>query len=160
MKAFKWQIIRLEMLYNAIDELLLSSCLWNYTADNTNELGDHWNRVDRSIFSRSQQTSAWREDINSGKRALEGFCRPYAQRIAGTPTFMKFNRKKGIFELEFEPDRNLQAPTEVYIPKIQYPRGYQVTCIGAESISQEAESLLLIKNPKKDSISLMVRRKK
>lgn len=158
-KAFKWQIIRFDLLYNTFDELLLGSCLWNYCSDNTNEFGDKWNRVNRSIFSRSQQTADWRDDINSGGRAIEGFCRPYARRIAGTPIRMNFNRKKGIFNLEFIPDANITAPTEIYIPPIQYPNGYEIRCVGAVWDELEKESLILLEKPTSDLVKLTIMRK-
>jgi hypothetical protein len=159
MKAFKWQIIRLDLLYNAIDELLLSSCLWNYCPDNTNELGDHWNRVDRSIFSKSQQNVDWREDINAGGRAIEGFCRPYAQRIAGTPIKMRFNRKTGKFQLKYEVNQNIDAPTEVYIPHVQYPKGFEVCCEGGEWEKIENEPLIHIIKPK-NCVNFVLKRSK
>ncbi len=74
-------IIALDLMYNALDTLLISSTQWNYTASNRNDLaiGDGWNQEDLSIFSRDQQTNP--ADINSGGRALAGFVRPYAWRL-------------------------------------------------------------------------------
>ncbi|NVM29995.1 MAG: cellulase family glycosylhydrolase [Candidatus Helarchaeota archaeon] len=158
MQAFKWQIIRFELLYNAFDELFLSSCLWNYCPDNTHEYGDKWNLVDRSIFSRSHQTRDWRDDINSGGRALEGFCRPYARRIAGTPHKMRFNRQKGTFKFEFEVDENINAPTEIYTPPIQYPKGFTTQCDGADWEKVEGIPIINISDPKTDKISFTIKR--
>ena len=44
-------------MYDALDELLLHSTQWNYTASNRNDLriGDGWNQEDLSIFTRDQQ---------------------------------------------------------------------------------------------------------
>ena len=41
----------LSLYYDAIDENLLNSTIWNYTADNTHEEGDHWNGEDLSIVT-------------------------------------------------------------------------------------------------------------
>jgi len=121
---FSAHIDALSMNYDALDALLLNATLWNYTADNSNEQGDQWNREDFSIFSRDQKDS---EDICSGGRAVEGFCRPYACRTAGTPREMSFNRKKGIFTFVFDADPHISAPTEIYLPSIQVPDGFTVT---------------------------------
>ena len=43
----------LRLYYDGVDENLLGSTIWNYTADNTNEDGDHWNGEDLSIVTRA-----------------------------------------------------------------------------------------------------------
>ena len=83
------------MYYNALDKNLLNSTQWNYTPDNTNEWGDQWNIEDLSIFSKDQQLNP--SDINSGGRAIKGFCRPHFIRCAGIPLKMEFNIKDGTF---------------------------------------------------------------
>ena len=95
-------IVALDLMYNALDTLLINSTQWNYTASNRNDLaiGDGWNQEDLSIFSRDQQTNP--ADINSGGRALAGFVRPYAQATQGTPRKMKFDRVTGLFDYTFE----------------------------------------------------------
>ncbi len=156
---FKWQTIALDLMYNAFDKLLLSGTQWNYTADNNNAFGDNWNQEDLSIFSRDQQEFDWQTDINSGGRAVKGFCRPYARRIAGMPTLVQFNRKKGNFKFEFEADDSISAPTEVYVPSIQYPKGYDVKCTGAEWNAEQDEQVLLISNPRLKKVTFLISRK-
>lgn len=121
---FSSQIEALAMNYDALDSLLLHSTLWNYTADNTNQWGDQWNLEDFSIFSRDQKS----DDING--RAVKGFCRPYARKTAGNPVKMSFNQKKGRFLFVFEADTTIKAPTEIYVPLVQYPHGVTVTVVG------------------------------
>jgi hypothetical protein len=121
---FSDHVEALSMNYDALDSLLLGATLWNYTADNTNRQGDQWNGEDFSIFSRDQQEPG---DMNSGGRAIQGFCRPYACRTAGIPIKMSFDRKKGIFTLIFRANPRIDAPTKIYIPEIQFPHGYTVT---------------------------------
>jgi hypothetical protein len=110
-------------MYNALDTLLINSTQWNYTASNSNDLaiGDGWNQEDLSIFSRDQQTDP--ADINSGGRALAGFVRPYAQATQGIPRTMKFDRISGTFEFMFESDPSAARSTEIFVPRVQYPRG-------------------------------------
>ncbi|MHA1804456.1 MAG: cellulase family glycosylhydrolase [Promethearchaeota archaeon] len=123
-RAFKKNVEALNMFYNALDANLLHGTQWNYTSDNNNEWGDQWNLEDLSIFSRDQQTNP--NDINSGGRAIEGFCRPHLIKCAGTPLKMEFILKKGIFIFEYEADSSLKTPTIIYIPSMQYPKGYKI----------------------------------
>ena len=45
------QEVALDASYRAMDELLLHTTQWNYTADNSHDHGDQWNDEDLSIFS-------------------------------------------------------------------------------------------------------------
>ena len=105
----------------ALDDTLLSGTLWNYTADNRNAHGDQWNGEDLSIFSRDQQRDP--ADLHSGGRALEAVVRPYARAVAGEPLRMHFDRRRRVFEFAFRHDPRVSAPTEIFVPAFQYPRG-------------------------------------
>ena len=126
-------IVALDLMYNALDALLINSTQWNYTASNRNDLaiGDGWNQEDLSIFSRDQQTDP--KDLNSGGRALAGFVRPFARATQGTPRAMKFNRVTGNFEYIFDADPDATDETEIFIPRLQYPRGCEVEISGGEA---------------------------
>jgi len=143
-KAWKTHTTALKMYYNALDANLLHSTQWNYTADNNNEWGDLWNLEDLSIFSRDQQTNP--DDINSGGRAIEGFCRPYFVYCAGTPLKMEFNLKNGTFIFEFDGESSIKAPTILYVPKIQFPNGYEINVSEGEIEKNLDEQLVLINN--------------
>ncbi len=119
---YKKQIQALSLYYDLIDELQLHSTIWNYTADNNHEWGDQWNMEDLSIFSRDDQKSNWKTDINSGGRALFGFVRPHPIAIAGNPIYWKF--KKNIFSVKYIPtliDNEDYNKSLFYIPKIHFP---------------------------------------
>ncbi|MDB5439943.1 MAG: endoglucanase, partial [Caulobacteraceae bacterium] len=115
----------LALMYDALDALKLSSTQWNYTASNRNDLriGDGWNQEDLSIFSPDQVDDP--RDPNAGARGLLGFCRPYAQATQGTIETMRF--AGGRFELVIAADPTIDAPTEIYAPKAQFPAGLTVS---------------------------------
>jgi len=143
-KAWTSQIKALSWYYDALDANLLNSCQWNYNPDNCNEWGDLWNLEDFSIFSRDQQTTDWTKDIDSGGRAIPGFCRPHFISVTGIPLKMEFNIKKGTFLFEFDGDVSIEDSTTIYIPKMQYPTGFDIKVSEGE-IKKEEEQLVSIK---------------
>lgn len=120
------QTSALDLMYNALDRLLLSSTQWNYTVGNRNNpmIGDGWNQEDLSIWSADQATHE--ADPDSGGRAVEGFCRPYVRAAQGRVLRQAFDLRSGCFEAEIEVDAHLAAPTEIYVPRRQYPAGLQI----------------------------------
>jgi len=142
------QIVALDLMYNALDTLLINSTQWNYTASNRNDLaiGDGWNQEDLSIFSRDQQTNS--ADINSGGRALAGFVRPYALATQGIPRKMKFDRLTGLFDYTFESDPSVGSATEIFIPRLQYPHGCEIEVIGgvAELDVENQRAIIKVKD--------------
>lgn len=95
--------------YDALDFNLLGATLWNYTADNSHEAGDGWNSEDFSVYC-------------GGGRAVEGFARPYAMRIPGTPLAMRYEPRQRRFTLAYRSDSARPGgPTpggdvEVFVP--------------------------------------------
>ncbi|MFX1353512.1 MAG: cellulase family glycosylhydrolase [Promethearchaeota archaeon] len=140
--AWKKHIKLLTMYYNALDSNLLHSTLWNYTADNTNEWGDQWNLEDLSIFSKSQALEP--SNINSGGRAIKGFCRPHFIRCSGNPLQMEFNIKDGSFYFKFDGDKSIKEPTLLYIPKIHYPKGFKVKASRGKILKEENKQLVSV----------------
>lgn len=118
-------VTALNLMYNAIDRLLLSSTQWNYTASNANDpaTGDGWNQEDLSIFSRDQQDNS--EDPDSGGRAVAGFCRPYVRRAQGRLAAQSFDLAARRFEARIDADP-AAGESEIYIPCFHYPAGYTV----------------------------------
>jgi len=144
--AWKSHIKLLSMIYNALDANLLHATQWNYTADNNNKWGDQWNLEDLSMFSRDQQLNP--SDINSGGRAIEGFCRPHFIQCSGIPLKMQFNYKEKLFYFAFEADSSIRVPTIIYVPQIQYPDGYKIILSDGEFKKKEDEQLVFIKTNK------------
>jgi len=94
----------LSMYYDAADANLLNSTIWNYSASNTNKYGDGWNDEDLSIFSQGTE------------RAVSGWKRPYPMATAGRPLSFKWDKKHKNFTFRFEADKNIKAPTQIYLP--------------------------------------------
>ncbi|MFX1567448.1 MAG: cellulase family glycosylhydrolase [Promethearchaeota archaeon] len=147
--AWENHIKLLTMYYDALDANLLHSTQWNYTSDNTNKWGDLWNLEDLSIFSRDQQLKP--DDINSGGRAIEGFCRPHYIHCSGTPLRMEFIYKEKTFNFDYEADSSLEAPTIIYVPQIQYPNGFKIEVSEGNIDKNEKEQLVFIRT-KKDGV--------
>lgn len=153
---YRTHVEALDAYVDAMDANLLSFTIWNYTADNTNERGDMWNDEDLSIFSRDQQDDP--SDINSGGRALAGLVRPYARKTAGTPQQMRWDLATRTFEFTWQPDPAVAAPTEIFVPAVQYPDGYRVE-LSAGRHRQEPERLRLLieTGDARDAVTLRLR---
>jgi len=130
--AAPWEkhVIALDLMYNALDRHLLNCTLWNYTASNRNDAscGDGWNQEDLSVFSRDQQADA--KDANSGGRAVEGFVRPFVRACQGVLKEMRFDRASGAVSFTFDADASIDAPTEIYVPVVQYPDDFAIDAPG------------------------------
>lgn len=130
----------------AVEDALLNCTLWNYTADNSNAHGDQWNDEDLSIFSRDQQTDP--RDIHSGGRALAAVVRPYPRAVAGELLRMSFDSRTRKFEFAFRHAEGIAAPTEIFAPNFQYPRGYSVQVSdGIFEINREQQLLIYRHTP-------------
>jgi hypothetical protein len=136
------QTTALDLMYNALDRLLLSSTQWNYTVSNRNDpmIGDGWNQEDLSVWSIDQVTDS--EDPDAGGRAVHGFCRPYARAIQGTPVRQGFDSLSGHYQLELDANPAVTEPTEIYVPRLQFPSGYEITMNG-EPVSVMEDSQIL-----------------
>jgi hypothetical protein len=153
---FSTHVQALDAYYNAMDANLLNCTIWNYTADNTNARGDLWNDEDLSIFSRDQQTDP--QNIHSGGRGLAAIARPYARKVAGEPLRMHFDLPTRTFELEFRHDPAVTAPTEIFVPDYQYPKGYVVELSdGAYQIDRQALTLTVHHTPKRETHTVRIR---
>ena len=110
----------LSLMYDALDELGISSTQWNYTASNRNDLriGDRWNQEDLSIFSRDQQ-----DEGHDGGRAVRGFARPYVRAAQGTLVAQAFDWESGVFSAEIDVDPAIAAPTEIVAPVVWFGHG-------------------------------------
>jgi len=123
----------LSIYYDAIDENLLHSTIWNYTADNTNEDGDHWNGEDLSIVCKGQM------------RACGGWLRPYPMATAGIPLWFTWRRETGRFCFMFHADSDVFAPTEIFIPERWFNDNPSISVISMDSNGSFQPNLLRAK---------------
>lgn len=145
----------LTAMYDAMDQLQIHSTQWNYTASNRNDLriGDRWNQEDLSIFSADQI-----EQGADGGRATPGFCRPYARAVQGRLVEMAFDKAAGVFRLVWDADPAIAEPTEIFIPDLQFPTGYDLDIDGGwEEAGEAGEQLLVVKARSAGRIELTLR---
>jgi hypothetical protein len=114
----------LDRSFRALETNLLSGTIWNYSPDNTFERGDSFNGEDLSIFTQSERVKP--DDIHSGGRALRTLIRPYPRATAGKLLRVHFDWRTRVFDFSFEHDEVIAAPTEIFVPTFQYPRGIRV----------------------------------
>jgi Cellulase (glycosyl hydrolase family 5)/Glycoside hydrolase family 5 C-terminal domain len=138
------QTSALDMMYNAIDQLGLSSTQWNYTASNRNDpmIGDGWNQEDLSIWSADQATTPG--DPDAGGRAVEGFCRPFVRAAQGRLVRQSFDRESGVFEARIAVRATATGPTEIYVPSVQYPNGYDFAVSGGQVVRNDAQIVSIV----------------
>ncbi len=131
----------LDRSFRAIEANLVSGTLWNYTPDNTHAHGDQWNGEDLSIFSLDDRHDP--EDPDSGGRALEAAVRPYPRAVAGIPLHYAYAYRRRQFVLRFRHDPAVTAPTEIFVPRLHYPRGCRVQVSDGHYAWAEADTVLL-----------------
>jgi hypothetical protein len=155
---FSTQVRALDATMAALERNLVNFTLWNYTADNTNARGDGWNDEDLSLFSRDQMAGSG--SIHDGGRALEAAVRPYPCRVAGEPLSLAFDLKSKTFEFTFRHAGEVEAPTELFVPELQYPRGYTVEVSDGTFEAGRAPQTLLYRHTREREVhSLRLRPK-
>ncbi|MGH8461940.1 MAG: cellulase family glycosylhydrolase [Stenotrophobium sp.] len=117
------------------DQNLVGWTYWSYKT-----FGDPTGSAQaESLFSNDSDLST----LKQAKAVL--LIRPYAQAIAGAPTAMAFDTTSKIFTLSYTP-RASTAPTQIFVPALQYPNGYTVNVSGGQVTSPAGASILTITN--------------
>ncbi|KAG3049985.1 hypothetical protein PI124_g24141, partial [Phytophthora idaei] len=105
---FSAQVGALDNTISCLEASLVSFTLWCYTSDNCNGYGDQWNLEDLSLISMHKPIRSGAQlsvpERDSCARAVQAFARPYATRIAGTPSKSEFILDRVRYELEFVSD--------------------------------------------------------
>ncbi len=73
--------------------------------------------------------------------------RPYALATAGTPLSMHFDLATRTFELRFRADPAVPAPTEIFVPRLQYAGGYSVTLSEGRYERADERQVLIVHGP-------------
>ena len=115
---YRLQRAAMNRTMTAVEDARVSATIWNYTPDNTHAKGDGWNGEDLSIFSLSSP--------DEGERALDAVVRPRPLAVAGSVVRYGFDLKSRRFELTVLHDPSISAPTEVYVPWLQYPHNAEL----------------------------------
>lgn len=129
-------VTALDAILSGCDDHLLNYTLWDYSALNTHEWGDHWNGEDLSIYcaethNTTNTTGSFPprgHEYLSGFRAAAAWCRPHVQSLSrGTaPVRMLFDLKTSRFELEIQVESSQQqgggrgGDVVVYVPWLHY----------------------------------------
>ncbi len=133
----------LDTSYEALERMFQSQFVWGYTPDNTYARGDGWNHEDFSLFNPDQ-----------APRAERAWNRPYARAMSGRPIsthfysdYHPFDTVAGVPnpEREFEVRygfRESSAPTEIFVPVLQYPEGFYVWLSDGEAWFDPSSSIL------------------
>jgi len=58
--------------------------------------------------------------------AVKVFSRPYPQATAGYPVTLDFNSESRIMQYSYNPDPAIPSPTEIFVPALLYPKGFDV----------------------------------
>ena len=138
----------LERLVTAADRFMLSWQNWTY-ADFLP--GNRGYRLTESVIR--DPTKPPTPD-NLQQESLDILVRPYPQAVAGTPERWDFDGDTKAFELSYVVERPDGSPvaaeleTEVFMPRRQYPNGYDARVEGATVVSeQDARILRLVAKP-------------
>lgn len=135
----------LDGFFAALDRNLISGTLWNYTPDNRHSSGDGWNGEDLSIYSLDGKRG--QGDVYDGGRALSAVVRPYAMATAGTPLQMSFDRHSREFVFRQRRSAAIAQPTEIFVPRYQYPSGISVEISAGTWQLDSAREILLWESP-------------
>jgi endoglycosylceramidase len=96
---------------------------------------------------------------------LKVLARPYPVAVAGNPTGWTFDRLSGRFQVDFTNERvsggsfGAGSATEIAVPAVQYPAGYDVTVTGAQpSTAPNADRLVVRSCQGRSQIRVVVSR--
>lgn len=96
--------------YDGAGAVSAGTCYWTYTAS------EGYGMLD--------------PEGNEKPALMDTLVRPYPARVAGAPIAYRFDEGTRVFSLEYEPDDDISAPTEIVVPTRVYPAGVEVDCGG------------------------------
>jgi endoglycosylceramidase len=69
--------------------------------------------------------------------------RTYAQAVAGRPLAMRFDKNDGTFRFRYRPKRGIDAPTEIFVSPLHYPRGWRVRVDNGSAVRKSPTRILV-----------------
>jgi endoglycosylceramidase len=103
---------------------------------------------------------------NVKRDKLRLLARPYPRAVAGTPQSFGFDPATGEFDLRYSVDTpdggrlRRGIDTEVFVPRVNYKDGYEVSVTGADVVSQPgARVLRLEREPGAGTVAVTVTRR-
>ncbi|MDP8257707.1 MAG: cellulase family glycosylhydrolase [Candidatus Alcyoniella australis] len=117
----------LDNYFEALETLMMHHTMWNYSPENEPLNGDGWNEEDFSILGPDRQY-----------RSATAYIRPYARFSAGRPLETHFYSDHHYYDpIPGQPtpyheyylamdSLESSAPTEIIVPRLQYPEGFYV----------------------------------
>lgn len=81
----------------------------------------------------------WDPATETEAASIAHLVRPYAQRVAGTPTAMSWDADAGLFTLEYVGDPAVDAPSSLYLPARLFPDGFELDL--GEDAGHETQSM-------------------
>jgi len=117
----------LDRYFEAYESLLLHHMLWCYSPENLAAVGEGWNNEDFSLLG-----------PDGRPRSALAYSRPFPRYLSGKPVSLRFYSDyhyydpdpyepipRREFEVAFK-TRETAAPTEIFVPPVQYPEGFYV----------------------------------
>ena len=133
------QIAAMDTTLGAVERALLSCCIWNYSATNSDAHGDGWNGENFSIWTPG---ASEQHTVFAGGRALPAVIRPYAFRCPGTPVKMQFCIESKRFDFEYVADSDVDAELVVFLPRYHYHEKPDVVVSdGCYDVDMQAQTL-------------------
>ena len=93
-----------------------------------------------------QSWAFWGNGYHS-EQTMQRLSRVYARAIAGKPLSMQYIARERLFYLSYYIDPDIQQPTEIYIPAIQFPESSYLVTVNAVlqwTVDPENKNLILI----------------
>ncbi|KAF0713115.1 hypothetical protein As57867_004496, partial [Aphanomyces stellatus] len=162
---FQQQIDAMHNTVSALEANLLNYTLWCYTPDNSNKMGDLWNREDFSLFSVDQAKTKPGRD--GGGRARAGYVRPAAWKVDGVPVVSTFDADAIEYTLMFETDasgddKRSGRETEVCVPTtVHFDGGFVVAVSDGDFYVEKCDGFQVVHfqhAPAKTMHSLVIKR--
>jgi hypothetical protein len=72
---------------------------------------------------------------------------------------MKFDRVTGLFDYTFEADPDAARATEIFVPRVQYPRGCEIEVLGGVAELDLDNQRAAIKVEQPDEVRVVICRK-